>query len=251
VRGVQLQYRPRTMRSLAIVKTGRESSSALSPVLTIERLQMAQDYFHQPVLVREITELFAGQSAGVIIDATLGGAGHSAILLRAAPQVRILGIDRDPDARAAAGERLAEFPERFLVVDATFAELADVVASNAHFIGDEPIVGILMDLGVSSYQLDESSRGFSFPTRRSTCEWIQCAGRPPPNFSPTWINTSSLVYYATTEKTDSPVRLRGRCWNDNQLRPTNSPTPLSEQFPWPHDDADTWRLECSRHCASP
>jgi 16S rRNA (cytosine1402-N4)-methyltransferase len=159
---MQLQYRPRTMRSLAIVKTGRESSSALSPVLTIERLQMAQDYFHQPVLVREITELFAGQSAGVIIDATLGGGGHAAVLLRAAPQVRILGIDRDPEARATAEERLAEFPERFLIVDATFAELANVVASNANFIGDEPIVGILMDLGVSSYQLDESSRGFSF-----------------------------------------------------------------------------------------
>ena len=150
------------MRSLAIVKTGRETSSALSPVLTIERLQMAQDYFHQPVLVREITELFAGQSAGVVIDATLGGAGHAAVLLREAPRMRILGIDRDPDARVAAGERLAEFLDRSLIVDATFAELADVVANNAIFIGDGPIVGILMDLGVSSYQLDESSRGFSF-----------------------------------------------------------------------------------------
>jgi 16S rRNA (cytosine1402-N4)-methyltransferase len=162
VGGMQLQYRPRTMRSLAIVKTGRESSSALSPVLTIERLQMAQDYFHQPVLVREITELFTSQSAGVVIDATLGGAGHAAELLRTAPQMRILGIDRDPDARLAARERLAEFSPRLLIVDATFAELATVVENNAQFVGGEPIVGVLMDLGVSSHQLDESSRGFSF-----------------------------------------------------------------------------------------
>jgi 16S rRNA (cytosine1402-N4)-methyltransferase len=160
--GVQQKYRPRTMRSLAIVKTGRESSSACSPVLTIERLQMAQDLFHVPVLEREIIELFASQPAGVVVDATLGGGGHAHALLANAPQLRILGIDRDPDARAAASERLAEFEGRVRIVDATFGQLHDALDRNADFLGSDPIVGVLMDLGVSSHQLDDASRGFSF-----------------------------------------------------------------------------------------
>src|SRR5487761_2237260 len=99
-------YRPRTMRSLAIVSTSRESSSALSALGTIERLQMAQDNYHQPVLESEIVELFASLPAGVVVDATLGGAGHAHAILTAAPQLSILGIERDPDARSAAAQRL-------------------------------------------------------------------------------------------------------------------------------------------------
>jgi 16S rRNA (cytosine1402-N4)-methyltransferase len=150
------------MRSLAIVKTGRGSSSACSPVLTIERLQMAQDSYHVPVLESEIIELFVSQGAGVVLDATLGGGGHAAALLRAAPQLRVLGIDRDPDARDASRSRLTPFEGRVRIVDATFGQLRDVVADNGDFIGHEPIVGVLMDLGVSSHQLDDATRGFSF-----------------------------------------------------------------------------------------
>jgi 16S rRNA (cytosine1402-N4)-methyltransferase len=123
---------------------------------------MARDTYHQAVLEREIVELFAGLATGVIVDATLGGGGHAAAILQAAPQLRLLGIDRDPDARAAARERLAPFAERVSVADSTFAELESVVASRTAFVGGEPVVGVLMDLGVSSHQLDESSRGFSF-----------------------------------------------------------------------------------------
>ena len=156
------QYWPRTMRSLAIVKTDRGSSSALSSVLTIARLQMAQDPYHIPVLEREIVELMASLPAGVVVDATLGGGGHSAAILAAAPQLRVLGIDRDPEARAAAGARLVEEGTRVRVIDATFAELLDVVEQNVDFIGDAPLIGVLMDLGVSSHQLDDPARGFSF-----------------------------------------------------------------------------------------
>src|ERR1035438_5291786 len=91
--GVQQTYRPRTMRSLAIVKTGRESSSACSPVLTIERLQMAQDIFHVPVLESEIVELFASLPTGVVVDATLGVGlpawwlGYLALLARPASAI--------------------------------------------------------------------------------------------------------------------------------------------------------------------
>jgi 16S rRNA (cytosine1402-N4)-methyltransferase len=162
MQGVQQKYRPRTMRSLAIVKTGRGSSSACSPVLTIERLQMAQDSYHVPVLESEIVELLASQGVGVVLDATLGGAGHAAALLAAAPHLRLLGLDRDPDARNASRTRLAPFEGRVRIVDATFGQLRDVVADNKDFIGDEPVVGVLMDLGVSSHQLDDAARGFSF-----------------------------------------------------------------------------------------
>ena len=123
---------------------------------------MAQQNYHVPVLEREIVELFTSQAAGVIVDATLGGGGHAASILTAAPQLRLVGIDRDPSARAAATHRLSEFASRVHVVDATFAQLADVLDQSRAFVADEPIVGVLMDLGVSSHQLDESSRGFSF-----------------------------------------------------------------------------------------
>ncbi len=150
------------MRSLPIVKTGRETSSALSPVLTIGGLQMAQDTYHVPVFETEIVDLLAGQPVGVLVDATVGGGGHADLILRAAPQLRVLGIDRDPDARAAATARLAPHGDRFRVVDAAFADLASVLERFADFVGDSPLVGVLMDLGVSSHQLDDATRGFSF-----------------------------------------------------------------------------------------
>ena len=95
---LSVQYRPRTTRSLAIVTATRESSSALSPVVAIERLRMAPDRFHEPVLATEIVELFSSLPQGVVVDATLGGAGHAEAILAAAPQLRVLGIDRDPAA---------------------------------------------------------------------------------------------------------------------------------------------------------
>jgi 16S rRNA (cytosine1402-N4)-methyltransferase len=157
-----VQYRPRTTRSLAIVTATRDSSSALSLAVAIERLRMAPDRFHEPVLASEIVELFSSLPEGVVVDATLGGAGHSESLLAAASQLRILGIDRDPAALTEARSRLAPFTSRALVVKATFAEIDDVLAREAAFIDGGQVVGVLMDLGVSSHQLDEASRGFSF-----------------------------------------------------------------------------------------
>jgi 16S rRNA (cytosine1402-N4)-methyltransferase len=150
------------MRSLAIVTVRREFSSACSLSEAIERLQMAQDNYHVPVLASEIVELFASLPAGVVVDATLGGGGHAFAILSGAPQIRILGIDRDPDAREAAERRLREFSDRVRIVDATFAELAEVVERNGDFLESQTVIGILMDLGVSSHQLDQTSRGFSF-----------------------------------------------------------------------------------------
>jgi 16S rRNA (cytosine1402-N4)-methyltransferase len=123
---------------------------------------MAPDTFHQPVLEREIVELFASLPAGVVVDATLGGGGHASAILSSAPQLRVLGIDRDPEAREEARTRLADFGERVAIVEATFADLRTVLDQHQWFLNGEGVSGILMDLGVSSHQLDEGQRGFSF-----------------------------------------------------------------------------------------
>ena len=157
-----MQYRPRTTRSLAIATAKRESSSALSLVVAIERLRMAPDSYHEPVLASEIVELFASLPAGVVVDATLGGGGHADALLNAAPQLRVLGVDRDPDARDEATKRLRAHESRVRVVGATFAELSDVLRDNQDFLRGDDVVAVLMDLGVSSHQLDDARRGFSF-----------------------------------------------------------------------------------------
>jgi 16S rRNA (cytosine1402-N4)-methyltransferase len=89
---------------------------------------------------------------GLLIDATLGGGGHSALLLEQHPGLRLIGLDQDATARAAAAERLASFGKRVSIVATNFAD----------FVPPEPAVMVLADLGVSSPQLDVAERGFSF-----------------------------------------------------------------------------------------
>ena len=138
------------------------NSSARVRALLIDRLQMAPDTYHVPVLADRVVELFHDLGPGIVVDATLGGGGHAAAILSANGRVRLVGIDRDPAARAAAAERLAPLGDRVTIVDAAFGDLARVLAESADFVHGEPIIGVLMDLGVSSHQLDEGGRGFSF-----------------------------------------------------------------------------------------
>ena len=126
----------------------------------VEGLQMDPDFAHRPVMVAEVSQLFEPVPPGVVIDATVGGAGHAAAILAACPQVTLVGLDRDPAAVAAARTRLARFPGRAEVVRASFETLGELAADL-----DPPVVGILLDLGVSSPQLDRPERGFSY--RRS------------------------------------------------------------------------------------
>ena len=72
------------------------------------------DFHHQPVMATEIVDVFAGVPPGVVLDATLGGGGHSELILEAFPHLRILGIDRDQNALAAASSRLARFGDRMI-----------------------------------------------------------------------------------------------------------------------------------------
>jgi 16S rRNA (cytosine1402-N4)-methyltransferase len=116
------------------------------------------EFVHQPVMGREVTELLAQVPPGLIVDATVGGGGHARLVLEARDDVRVLGIDRDPDAVAAAREALAGFGRRARVVRGGFEDLAGIVSTE----GEGNIVGILFDLGVSSPQLDRRERGFSY-----------------------------------------------------------------------------------------
>ena len=107
----------------------------------------------------ETLKLLAPRAGGVYCDATLGGGGHAERILRAtSPDGRLIGIDRDPAALRAAGERLSPFGDRVTLVHGTFAEAAVILER----LGAVPIDGFVLDLGVSSPQLDRGERGFSF-----------------------------------------------------------------------------------------
>ena len=121
-------------------------------------LQMAHSFEHIPVLRDEVVSLFASVPPGVVVDATVGGGGHAAALLEAYDTMRIVGLDRDPAALEAARQRLSGFGDRVTLIAAPFSTLESVLSRP----GFGPLAGVLLDLGVSSPQLDWSERGFSF-----------------------------------------------------------------------------------------
>jgi 16S rRNA (cytosine1402-N4)-methyltransferase len=113
---------------------------------------------HDPVMRDEITAVFATVPAGTVVDATLGGGGHSAALLESRDDLDVLGIDQDPDALAAAEARLAPYGDRVRTSRVRFDHLDD--ALDEHHL--DAVSGALFDLGVSSPQLDRGDRGFSY-----------------------------------------------------------------------------------------
>lgn len=132
-------------------------------VFSLDHLSSAMDsdrvYKHASVMVEELVQFLSPRSGGVYVDATLGEGGHSAVLLRAsAPTGRLIGIDRDAEVLEVARQRLAPFGARAHIVHGHAAELRGILDA----IGISRVDGILLDLGVSSYQLETSDRGFSF-----------------------------------------------------------------------------------------
>ena len=114
---------------------------------------------HRPVMLAEVVGALEPKRQGLFVDGTLGAGGHSAAILEAsAPRGRLLGLDRDPGAIEAARRRLEPFGDRVEIVCATFDRLDELLPTRA----PEGADGILLDLGVSSMQLDRAERGFSF-----------------------------------------------------------------------------------------
>ncbi len=117
-----------------------------------------KEFHHISVLLEECLEGLSINPAGIYLDGTLGGAGHSSQIAKRLTTGRLIGIDRDPVALEAAGKRLEPYKDRVTLVHSNFCEMAQVVRD----LGLDGVDGILLDLGVSSPQLDDGSRGFSY-----------------------------------------------------------------------------------------
>ena len=117
-----------------------------------------KDYGHVPVLLHECLDALALRPDGVYVDGTLGRAGHSLEIAKRLTTGRLIGIDRDETAITAAEERLADYMDRVTLVHSNFDQVGEILDE----LGLDGADGMLFDLGVSSPQLDEAERGFSY-----------------------------------------------------------------------------------------
>jgi 16S rRNA (cytosine1402-N4)-methyltransferase len=118
------------------------------------------EFVHQPVLVKEVLQYLVPKANENFIDCTLGGGGHAQKILElTGPNGKLLGIDLDPEAIKAAKEKLRSFGDRVRLVNDNFKNLKQIIAETSGF---NQIDGILLDLGLSSYELEDETRGFSF-----------------------------------------------------------------------------------------
>ncbi len=113
---------------------------------------------HESVMPNEVLHYLQPHEGGVYLDGTLGGAGHSRLILQAAHGLRLIGLDRDPSALEAAAKVLEPYAAQVSLHHTTFDRASDVLAE----LGIDKLDGMLLDLGVSSHQLDTADRGFSF-----------------------------------------------------------------------------------------
>ncbi len=113
---------------------------------------------HESVMPQEVLHFLQPKQGGVYLDGTLGGAGHSSLLLQAVPGLRLIGLDRDPSALEAAAKVLEPYAAQVSLHHTTFDRASEVLAE----LGIDKLDGMLLDLGVSSHQLDTADRGFSF-----------------------------------------------------------------------------------------
>ncbi|MDT8367824.1 MAG: 16S rRNA (cytosine(1402)-N(4))-methyltransferase RsmH [Longimicrobiales bacterium] len=113
--------------------------------------------YHVPVLAMEAIDFLLERGAGLFLDATVGGGGHALLLLERCPECRVLAVDRDPEAIATARRRLDRYRDRVRFLATRFDRATDDIE-----VRDRGLDGALLDLGVSSHQLDEEDRGFTF-----------------------------------------------------------------------------------------
>ena len=116
------------------------------------------EFHHISVLLNECIDNLNIRPDGIYVDGTMGGGGHSLEIAKRLTTGRLICIDQDPNAHEAAGKRLAEYKDRITFVRDNFGNIANILDS----LGIEKIDGMLLDIGVSSHQLDEAERGFSY-----------------------------------------------------------------------------------------
>ena len=234
--------------------------------------------YHAPVMSQEVLEAYAPAEGRLVVDCTLGGGGHSELLLEAGASV--IGIDQDPEAIAFASNRLARFGDRFRAVRANFSQVGQVLGGFGLASAD----GFLLDLGVSSHQLDTPERGFSFrfdgpldmrmsPELTVTAaDWVNTASseqlermfreygeepqarriapRSPHRSKPLW----QEPYHGTGPCGCRPKRsplpqdhpLEAQCPSDQRRLRSSLPPPLSPRLPPApaHDPADPTAPSC-------
>ncbi|MGD2215844.1 MAG: 16S rRNA (cytosine(1402)-N(4))-methyltransferase RsmH, partial [Gemmatimonadales bacterium] len=113
--------------------------------------------FHTPVMIQEVVRYLAPDRGGLFLDGTVGGGGHAEAILRASDQAELLAVDRDPEAQDEAGAQLQRFGKRVRFARGDYADVSDLFD-----LGEGALAGVLLDLGVSSRQIDNLERGFSF-----------------------------------------------------------------------------------------
>ncbi len=118
---------------------------------------MSASTFHTPVLREEVVRYLAPERGGRFLDGTVGGGGHAEAILQAGEEVELLAVDRDPEAQDRARARLEKFEKRVRLVRGDFADVSELFD-----LGEGALAGVLLDLGVSSHQIDNLERGFSF-----------------------------------------------------------------------------------------
>lgn len=116
------------------------------------------EFKHYSVMLNETIEQLNIRPDGIYVDGTLGGAGHSLEICKRLTTGRLIGIDQDADAIAAASERLKDYKDKVTIVRSNYAQMKEVL----HDLGINKVDGILLDLGVSSFQLDTPERGFTY-----------------------------------------------------------------------------------------
>jgi 16S rRNA (cytosine1402-N4)-methyltransferase len=139
--------------------TWRESRPGAAACFSQQRIQTTELFmsdYHIPVLLSEVLHFMAPCEGKVLVDGTLGGGGHTEAMLKAGATV--IGVDQDTQALEYAQERLSSFGDQFSAVQGNFATMPSLLADKGH----PQVDGILVDIGVSSWQLDEADRGFSF-----------------------------------------------------------------------------------------
>ncbi len=165
--------------------------------------QADPDFEHRPVMVDEIVDLLGPVPAGTVVDATVGGGGHSRAILRAHPHLRIAGLDRDADALVAAAHHLGEFGERVSLHHVRFDGLGEVLDA----AGMAAVSGALFDLGVSSPQFDRADRGFSY---RNDAPLDMRMDRRDPRTAADIVNDASVTELAGLFAENGETRFAGR-----------------------------------------
>lgn len=189
-------------------------------------MEQAVPFYHAPIMVEEVLSLLEPSRGGIFVDGTLGGGGHAERVLSLLPEgSHLYGIDRDEEAICAASRRLAPFGEKFTAVHGNFFHMKSLLLSQGIVEAD----GILLDLGVSSYQLDNPARGFSYKLEAPLDMRMD---RSAPLSAYEVVNTYSyedlrrIFWEYGEEKFSSPIA--NRILRERETKPIETTTQLAE-----------------------